>query len=388
MSCCDLKMDSKILFSPKKIGSILIKNRIVRSATFMFMAEKYGYIAERLLNMYEELAKGGTGLIITGAVAMDPSAAGGPYQVCLYDDSHMPGHKNLVNLIHEYDDTKIAIQFNHLGRLGYHPKYPNFAPSPIPYKGTGITPQELTTEEVREFVKKFIDAGLRAYECGYDIVQLHAAHGYFLNNFISPYTNIRSDEFGGSIQRRTKILVDIYNGIRDELGNQFPIMIKLQSQDYIPNGINEGEGIEIAKIISDSIFDGIEPSGGGRESIEFMKNTLPSKIVKKPEEENYFLSFAKKVKPFMKDCALILVGGIRNPISAEKILKEGDVDFISMSRPLIHEPDLPDRWKNGDLSPAKCISCNGCLMAMQKGPVYCVTKKRREEKQRIKNKKQ
>ena len=375
-------MELKNLFSSKKIGSVQIKNRIVRSATFMFMAEKYGYIGERLLKMYEELAKGGTGLIITGAVAMDPSAAGGPYQVCLYDDSHMPGHKKLVNSIHDYDDAKIGIQINHLGRLGYHPKYPNFAPSPIPYKGTGITPQELTTEEVKGFVKKFVDTGLRAYECGYDTVQLHAAHGYFLTNFISPYTNIRSDEFGGSIQGRTKILVDIYNGMRDELGTQFPIIIKLQSQDYIPNGITEAEGIEIAKIIADAGFDGIEPSGGGSESIEFTKNALPSNFIKKPEDENYFLPFARKLKPYMKNGALILVGGIRNPFSAENIIKEGIADFISMCRPLIYEPDLPNRWESGDLSPAKCISCNSCHVVMQKGPVYCVTKKKREEKQK------
>ncbi len=372
-------MELKNLFTPKNIGNVQIKNRLVRSATFMFMAEKYGYVGEQLLKMYEELAKGGTGLIITGAAAMDPSGAGGPYQVCLYDDSHMPGHKKLVNLIHEYNDTKIAIQLNHLGRLGYHPKYPNFAPSPIPYKGTGITPRELKTEEIREFVKKFIDTGLRAYECGYDMVQLHAAHGYFLNSFISPYTNIRSDEFGGSIQKRTKILIEIHDGIRDELGKQFPIIIKSQSQDFIPNGITEGEGIEIAKIISDIGFDGIEPSGGGRESLEFMKNTLPSKIIKEIEEENYFLPFAKKLKPFLKDCLLILVGGIRNPIVAEKILQEGEADFISLCRPLIYEPNLPNRWKSGDITPAKCISCNSCLVTMEKGPVYCVTKKNLEK---------
>ena len=373
-------MELETLFSPKKIGDVKIKNRIVRSATFMFMAEKYGYIGERLLKLYEELAKGGTGLIITGAAAIDPSAAGGPYQVCLYDDSHIPGHKNLVNLIHDYDDTRVAIQLNHLGRLGYHPKYPNVAPSPIPYKGTGITPQELTTEGVREIVKQFVEASLRAYECGYDTVQLHAAHGYFLNSFISPHTNIRSDEFGGTIQGRTKILVDIHNGIRDELGNQLPIIIKLQSQDFIPNGITEEEGIEIVKIVADSGFDGIEPSGGGAEAIEFTKNSIPSKIIKKLEEQNYFLPFAKKIKPFMKDCNLILVGGIRNPITAEKILQEGDADFISLCRPLIYEPELPNRWESGDVSAAKCISCNSCLAVMQKGPVYCVTKKNLEKR--------
>ncbi|MFW9880791.1 MAG: NADH:flavin oxidoreductase [Candidatus Thorarchaeota archaeon] len=373
-------MELNTLFSPKQIGNVQIKNRIVRSATFMFLAEKYGYVGDHLLKIYEELAKGGTGLIITGAVAMDPSASGGPYQVCLYDDSHMPGHKKLVNLIHDYDDTKVAVQFNHIGRLGYHPKYPNIAPSPIPYKATGIIPQELTIECLKEVVKKFVEASIRAYECEYDIVQLHAAHGYFLNSFLSPHTNLRSDEFGGSIQGRTKILVEIHDGIRDELGNQFPIMVKLQSQDFIPNGITKEEGTEIAKIIANSGFDAIEPSGGGRESLEFTKNTLPSQILKKTNDENYFLPFAKEVKPFMKNCALILVGGIRNPIIAEKILREGDADFISLCRPLIYEPDLPNRWRSGNLSAAKCISCNSCLALMEKGPVYCVTKKNLEKK--------
>ena len=146
-------MELKTLFSPKKIGNVQIKNRIVRSATFMHIAEKYGYIGDRYLKVYDELAKGGTGLIITGAVAVDPTGTGGPYQVCLYDDSHMEGHKKLVDTIHNNDDTKVAVQIQHIGRLGVHPKYPTVAPSPVTYKVTGITPRELTTEEVKEYIK-------------------------------------------------------------------------------------------------------------------------------------------------------------------------------------------------------------------------------------------
>jgi 2,4-dienoyl-CoA reductase-like NADH-dependent reductase (Old Yellow Enzyme family) len=372
-------MELKTLFSPKKIGSVQIKNRIVRSATFMYRAEKYGYIGDRFLELYEELAHGGTGLIITGAAAIDPSATGGPYHVCLYNDSHLPGHKKLVNMVHNIDETKIAIQIVHLGRQSTHPKYPAVAPSPVPSKITGITPRELTTEETKDFAQKFIDCGLRAYESGYDMVQLHAAHGYLLNNFISPYTNKRVDEYGGSIEKRVKLLADIYNGIRDQAGKQFPIIIKYQSQDFIPNGISEDEGIEIAKNLIKIGFNAIEPSGGGAESLRFTKNSTPSRLIKKTEDENYFLPTAKKLKPFMKDCALILVGGIRNPISAEEFLQEGDAEFISLCRPLIYEPNLPNRWKNGDLSKAKCISCNSCLTTMQKGPVYCVTRKNLEK---------
>jgi len=360
-------MELKTLFSPKKIGNVQIKNRIVRSATFMHVAEKYGFVGERLLKMYEELASGGTGLIITGAAAVDPSGTGGPYQVVLYDKAHLPGNKKLVKLVHDYDDTKIAVQIQHSGRQGVHPKYPTVAPSPIPNEETGITPRGLETEEVKDYIKKFVETSLKAYECGYDMVQLHSAHGYFLNNFLSPFTNKRTDEFGGDLQKRTKILRDIHNGIRDQLGKQFPIIVKFQSLDLLPNRITEEAGIEISKILSDIGFDGIEPSG-----------TPSSKIVKKDEHENYFLPNVKKMKPLMNDCALILVGGIRNPISAEKILEREEVDFISLSRPLIYEPDLPNRWKNGDLSPAKCISCNSCFTTMNTG-TYCVTKKNLEK---------
>ncbi|KKN19715.1 hypothetical protein LCGC14_0942920 [marine sediment metagenome] len=361
-------MELKTLFSPKKIGNVQIKNRIVRSATFMHVAEKYGFVGERLLKMYEELATGGTGLIITGAAAVDPSGTGGPYQMVLYDESHIPGNKKLVKLVHEYDDTKIAVQIQHSGRQGVHPKYPTVAPSPVPNEETGITPRGLTTVEVKDFTKKFVETSIMAYECGYDMVQLHSAHGYFLNNFLSPFTNQRTDEFGVDLNGRTKILRDIHDGIRDQLGKKFPIIIKFQSIDLLPNRITEEAGIEISMILSNIGFDAIEPSG-----------TPSSKIVKRNEQENYFLPNAKKMKPHLKDCALLLVGGVRNPLSAERILKEGEIDFISLSRPLIYEPDLPNRWKNGDLTPAKCISCNSCFSTMNTG-TYCVTRKNLEEK--------
>jgi 2,4-dienoyl-CoA reductase-like NADH-dependent reductase (Old Yellow Enzyme family) len=372
-------LELKTLFRPKNIGNVQIKNRIVRSATFMHIAEKYGFIGDRYLKVYDELAKGGTGLIITGAVAVDPTGTGGPYQVCLYEDSHMAGHKKLVDTVHEYDGTKIAPQIQHIGRLGVHPKYQTVAPSPVPYKPTGITPRELTTEEIKEYIDKFVKTGIRAYECGYDAVQLHGAHGYFLTNFLSPYTNLRNDEFGGTTRKRTKIHRDIFNGIRDEVGKQFPIIIKFQSQDFIPNGITDDEGVEIAKNLSKIGFDAVEPSGGGAESILYAKGNITSKIVKKEEDQNYFLPFAKKAKPVLKDCKLILVGGIRNPFKAEKILDDGDADFISLCRPLIYEPDLPNRWQSGDTSAPKCISCNSCFTTMDKGPVYCVTKRNLEK---------
>jgi 2,4-dienoyl-CoA reductase-like NADH-dependent reductase (Old Yellow Enzyme family) len=373
-------MELKTLFSPEKIGNVQIKNRIVRSATYMGYAEKYGYVGKDHIKIYIDLARGGTGLIISGYIAMDPSGTGSPYQICLYNDSFMPGQRKLVEAVHEYADVKIAAQIGHTGRQGSHPKYPPVAPSPIPDKMTKLTPRELTADEISEFVKRFVDTSRRAYECGYDMIQFHAGHGYLLSNFLSPYTNLRTDEYGGSTQNRTKILVDLYNQLRDEVGKNFPITIKMQTVDGVPNGLILEEAIEIAKILVNTGYDAIEPSGGLAETQITSKNALPSKIIKSPEDENYFLPMAKKLKPIMNKCRLILIGGIKNPLSAEKILQEKTADFISMCRPLIYEPNLPNRWKSGDLTPALCKSCNSCFMTMLKGSVYCVVKKKLEEK--------
>lgn len=372
----------KTLFSPKRIGNVLIKNRIIRSATYMGSTEKYGFVGDKLIKIYDDLARGGTGLIISGYTAVDPSGTASPYQACLFDDSFIPGQKKLVKCVHEYSDVKIAIQIAHTGRLGNHPKYHPLAPSPVFYKRTELTPREMTTDEVKDYIKKFVDTGRRAYECGYDMIQLHAAHGYYLSNFISPRTNMRKDEFGGDIEGRAKCLIDIYRGLRDELGTNFPITIKLQIQDFVPNGLSLEEGVKTAKILSNAGFDAIEPSGGGEETLLLTKDAYPSQFVKKPDDENYFLPIVKKIKSSIKNTALILMGGIRNPKTVDKILEEGFADFISLSRPLIYEPNLPSRWESGDLSPAKCISCNGCYMTMLNGPVYCVTKKRLEKRKK------
>ncbi|KKM67694.1 hypothetical protein LCGC14_1468580, partial [marine sediment metagenome] len=176
-------MELKTLFTPQKIGNVEIPNRIVRSATFEHRAEKYGYVGQKILDFYNELALGGTGLIITGFTGIAPGATGSPYQLRLDNDSYSPGHKKLVNIVHDQSDAKLAMQIVHMGRQGEHPKFPPVAPSPIPEKTTGLTPKELTNEEIYDLIRKFKETAIRAYECGYDMVQLHASHGYLLSNF-------------------------------------------------------------------------------------------------------------------------------------------------------------------------------------------------------------
>jgi 2,4-dienoyl-CoA reductase-like NADH-dependent reductase (Old Yellow Enzyme family) len=374
-------MELTTLFSSKKIGNIKIKNRLVRSATLEGLCEKYGFISSRFIKFHEQLASGGVGLIITGAVAVDASGSGGPYQARIDNESYEEGHKRLTDVIHNFSETKIGIQLIHVGRQGYHPKYHPIAPSAVFFPNTNLTPRALETDEIANYINMFVQASVRAYHCGYDLVQLHAAHGYLLSNFLSPYTNKRNDRYGGSIENMVRILVEIYNQIRDQLGKNFPITIKSQINDFVPNGLEYENGIKIIEKLVRTGFNAIEPSGGIGETPTLTKSAYPSNFIKKPEDENYFLPIAKKLKPIMKDSALILVGGIKNPLSAEEILKNNWADFVSFSRPLIREPDLPNRWRAGDLTPAQCISCNSCFETMGTG-LYCVLKRNLEEKEK------
>ncbi len=384
-----IEIELNTLFSPEKIGNVQIKNRIIRSATYTHMATNDGIPTEQQIEFYSILAKGGTGLIITGQTAINQLGRCSDVQLCLYDDSQIARHKKLVDAVHDYSEVKIAPQLNHVGRCSFNPYIGinPVGPSPIQIMTIKTTPREMTIEEIRKIIKNFVDGCRRAYESGYDLVQIQAAHNYLLSSFLSPYTNKRKDEYGGDTQSRTKILVDIYNHVKDELGKKFPITLKLQTNDYIPEGLNFEEGLKIAKLLAEVGYSAIEPSGGGTEYFKVQSFPYaPSAVVTKPEEENYFLPAVEKLEEIKKECPLILMGGVRDPLRAEKILKENIASFISISRPLIYEPDLPNRWKSGDLSPPLCTSCNQCYTTTFGGPLYCPIKKK-AEKRRIREEK-
>jgi len=361
-------IELKHLFSPSKIGNVEIKNRIVRSATHDSKATNDGYVTDKLVEFYDELAKGGVGLIISGYIAVDPIGAQTHRMPYLYDESYIPGQRRLVKAIHEYSDVKVAAQIAHTGNLVPDPNVDTVGPSPIRDPMTKKVCRVLKNEEIRQIITKFVEAGCRAYECEYDMVQLHAGHGYLLSDFISPFTNRRNDEFGGKILNRIKIIIDIFTQLKEKLDKKFPIIIKLTVQDFLGEGkgLALKEGVEIAKYLVDLGFDAIEPTSG-RTNIRVTNNKLyPIVSFRNSEDENYFVPTAQKLKPIMKDCPLILQGGIRNPLSAENFLKENIADFISMSRPFIYEPNLPNRWKSGDISPAKwygsTLDADNCIM--------------------------
>ena len=375
-------MELEHLFSPGKIGNVQIKNRIIRSATWVAKATIDGYVTKDLIKIFKDLAEGGTGLIISGYLAVDALGAATRRMACLYDDSYISGQKKLVKAVHENLDVKIAAQIAHTGNGAFIFGNKNFkpvGPSPMINLVLNKPCRELTTEEVRQIIKKFVDTGKRAYDCGYDAVQIHGAHGYLLSDFVSPFTNKRTDEFGGNFEKRTKILVDIYNQLRDEVDKNFPILIKLNTMDYLQGGLRLDEAKNIAKILIETGYDAIEPSSG-RYNLKFSsRKTYPSVMDKSEKNENYFLQNVKRLKPIMRGRPIILQGGIRNPVVIEEFIKDNITDFIALSRPLLYEPDLPMRWKNGDLSPPLCTSCNACLAVAATDTAYCVVKKKSEE---------
>lgn len=237
--------------------------------------------------------------------------------------------------------------------------------------------KKITKDEIQKLITAYATAAERAKLAGFDGIQIHSAHGYLLSQFLSPVFNKRRDDYGGSIHNRAKIHLEIYQSVRKVVGQDFPILIKMNCGDFVKNGLDIEESIQAAKLFASAEFNAIELSGG------FIKTgkLSPSRPgINSQDKEAYFQKYARKIKNEI-NIPLILVGGVRSFEVAEKTILEGTADYISMSRPFIREPDLINRWKSGDRQKAKCISDNLCFNPGFEGKeVYCVTKEREENR--------
>jgi 2,4-dienoyl-CoA reductase-like NADH-dependent reductase (Old Yellow Enzyme family) len=383
-------MTKNLLFEPMEINGMKLKNRLVRSATYEAMASEDGKVTDQMINLYTRLAKGGIGLIILGATYIQESGHTFPFQNGIYSDDHIPGLKKLVDEIHDLD-TKVAVQLMHAGRqtvpqlLGGETP---LAPSAIeadPF--FNIEPREITVDEIHETIGAFGEAARRGAEVGFDTVQLHAAHGYLLSQFLSPHTNRRTDEWGGNPEKRMRFLIEVYEKVRDAVGKDYPVLVKLSVEEGIPNGLTLGEASNIAQKLSEIGIDAIEISGGTVVDTAFMvsRGDIPIDMLtsgKEPAvkeqieevlysikdavkfEEAYWLKHAEKIKEVIGDVPLILVGGMKYPQTMEKIVKENKADLISLCRALIREPALPKEMAEGRKDPAKCAFCNRCFLTL------------------------
>ncbi|MGB6837802.1 MAG: NADH:flavin oxidoreductase [Dehalococcoidia bacterium] len=359
-------------FAPITIEGINIRNRFMRSATWDSTATDDGEVTDASVKIIEDLARGGVGLIVTGFAYVSEHGKAVLRQLGIFHDRHIEGMRRLVNAAHDHD-AKIAAQIAHAGinllRVD-HAGRTALAPSKT--EAFHAPHRAMTSVEVEGIVRDFGAAAARAREAGFDVVQLHGAHGYLMSQFLSPLTNRRTDEWGGSPERRRRFHVEVMRSVRQAVGDDYPVWIKLGLRDRRRGGLRLSEGIEALKAMTTEGLSAVEVSTGfgGR-----------SAQVRRPEDEEraYFREDSAEAKRAV-DIPVMLVGGIRSLSMAEDILRCGDADMISMSRPLIREPALIARWQRGDTAPAKCISCNKCFEFGARGePLECGEERRLRE---------
>jgi len=361
----------KKLFDKTKINQMKLKNRFVRSATWEGLANSDGSCNEELAELMLELAKGQVGLIITSHAYVNQTGQAGIRQLGIYSDQLISSYVEMVKKVHG-EGSKIIMQIAHAGcRSSINlTKKQSLGPSSIEIKNCGRC-REMTKDEIFQTIEDFQSAAVRAKKAGFDGVQIHAAHGYLLSQFLSPFFNKRKDEYGGNIENRARLILEILQAIRTELGQQFTVLIKLNSEDFIEGGFAQGEMLQVSAMLESAGIDAIELSGGTSLNLSKFSSSRVGKIDSK-EEEVYYRDSAKLFKKKIT-VPLILVGGIRSYEVALELVEKELVDYISLSRPLIREPNLISRWQEGDIKRATCISCNKCFVPTRAGKgMYCV----------------
>jgi 2,4-dienoyl-CoA reductase-like NADH-dependent reductase (Old Yellow Enzyme family) len=365
------------LFETTEINGMKLSNRFVRSATWEGMAGNDGSVTPALVNLMRQLAKGRVGLIISSHAYIKPEGQAGPKQIGVYQDALIDGLCQMTQAVHE-QGGKIILQMAHSGGLA-NPKITGQLPlAPSDLEGiTKLPCKTMTKDDIQELTEAFGLAAQRAKKAGFDGIQIHAAHGYLMNQFLSPFFNKRTDAYGGSVESRYRALQEVLKKVRSMVGQAFPALIKLNSQDFLEGGLDLEDSLKIGKWLQDDGIDAIELSGG-----TFLSGPLtPSRMgITSEEKEAYFLEAAKVFKEKIA-VPLILVGGIRSLPVAEGIIDQGVADYISMSRPFIREPGLIQRWKSGDLKKATCLSDNQCFGPARAGEgIYCVVEKKERQK--------
>ena len=371
---------TKSLYDKVSIGTLELSNRFVRSATWEGMCDEYGRPTVRLADLYRELAKGGTGLIITGYTVVHPRGRQMTGAIGACSDSQIPVLSSLTKAVHGAGG-RIMAQLFHAGAqtsvrtIGEPPVGPSDVESPF-YSGV---PRAMTISEIDEVVASFGQSARRAREAGFDGVQLHGAHGYLINQFLSPLTNMRTDMYGGSVNKRFRFLEEVYHSVRGQVGPDFPVIIKLTGSDNLEGGLQVDDAAYFARSLETLGIDAIEVSAGTAGSGE---GVPVRKLINSEEKEGYNAGFARRIKEEV-DVPVLLVGGLRSFSVISKHLDDNVADMFSLSRPLIREPDLVNIWKKDPGHRSTCTSCNLCFRpGMREGGIYCVPERKLQERKK------
>ena len=338
-------MTENLLFTPITLpNGTTIKNRFFKSAMSEGMGTKNFQPKKNIATLYKRWAEGGTGLIITGNIMIDPKGTAEPGNIVFDKNSNMEILKDWAKQGQQHG-AKVMVQLNHPGKQA--PKTiakETVAPSSVPL-GNGLnklfsTPRALTTSEVEDLVQKFITSAKVAKDAGFSGVQIHAAHGYLVSQFLSPHDNRRTDKYGGSLENRMRFLKEIYLGMREELGKDFPIGIKINSTDFKEDGLTEEDSLETIVELANLGLDFVEISGGTYERPAMMGATSTS------SNKVFFAEYSKKLKQKI-DIPVIVTGGIRSINAMNTLLNDNTTDFIGIARPLTIDPNIPNKIKQG-----------------------------------------
>ena len=357
----------KDLFSPFKIKGCELKNRIVMPGLASFLIEDDGSITDKTIEHYRLRAAGGPAMVIVEACAVSAEGIVSPHQARIHDDRFIEGLSEIAKAIKAAGSVP-AVQIHHGGRqtparvIGQRP----VAPSPLPCPAIRGDVEPLTIDAIHKLVKKFGDAADRAVEAGFELIEIHGAHGYLINQFLSRFSNIREDEYGGDIPGRTRFASEIVREIRDRLGKDYPLSFKISAQEFVKDGLTVDESIEILRIIVDKGVDVIQVSAGNDATPEWICQPMFM-------EKACLVDSAEKIKAAL-DVPVMAVGRINDPFIANEIIEKGKADLVCIGRGLLADPEMPLKAKEGRPEDIRiCIACNTCMESIfRRGRVECL----------------
>lgn len=324
------------MFGEFRKGKLALKNRFVRSATWEELADEQGHINDKLLKIYENLAQNEVGLIITGAISVSEKDWALRQMFSLASDEYIKENKNLTDLVHQYG-VKVWAQLALMGANIYE----SFLKKEV---------NSFLESELKELIVDFGKAAKRAEKAGYDGIQIHSAHGFLPSRFLSPKENKRDDQYGGSLENRTRFLKELFEEANKNTGDDFLISVKINGDDFTEGGFCFEESLKVCKEMTNWGIDSIQVSG----------NT-PSRVkIDKIEKEAYFKDFAVKIADEV-DIPIILSGGIKHLETVEELFNNSKISCFAFGRPLLCEYWLISRWLEGDRNPSRCVFCNNCF---------------------------
>lgn len=350
------------LFQPLQLGNLVLKNRLIMAPMVLGMAERNGSVSEKMISYYARRADGGCAAIIVEAAGVDPDL-NGKGALMMDHDKHIPNMASLVRVL-KSKGVKPFLQLGHPGKQmptvdGKRP----IAPSPVPDPVFKEQPHELTIDEIRALVHMYVQAAIRASKAGFDGVEIHGAHGYLVSSFLSPFDNIRNDEYGGDTRRRTRFATDIVEGIRKALGN-YPIFFRISAEQFT-DGLHLDEAKAIVPFLENAGVDAIHVSAGRYASIQWLIQPMT-------QPQGCLIPLTAEIKRVSR-VPVIAVGRISTPDLAEQILQNGQADLIALGRSLITDPDYPVKAQAGNSAQIRpCIACNTCFdIIFRQLPVRC-----------------